>query len=75
MILGGPRQTRKIHVEENWQEVQSNPEDEAMTDVFARCFKNITAQVCTQYMITKFMLLMLAYVAHDYSCSHFLIFH
>jgi hypothetical protein len=24
-ILGGPRQTRKIHVEENRQEVQSNP--------------------------------------------------
>jgi hypothetical protein len=23
-ILGGPRQTKKIHVEESWQEVQSN---------------------------------------------------
>ncbi len=23
-ILGGPRQTRKIHVEESWQEAQSN---------------------------------------------------
>ncbi len=24
-ILGGPGQTRKIHVEESWQEAQSNP--------------------------------------------------
>jgi hypothetical protein len=29
-----------------------SPKNEAMTDVFARCFKKIAVQVCTKFMIT-----------------------
>jgi hypothetical protein len=43
-ILGGPKQTRRYM----WKRA----ENKAMKDVFARCLKKITAQVCTKYMIT-----------------------
>ncbi len=49
-ILGGPRQTKMIHVEEGLARGSVWSKDKTMTGVLARCSKKIAAQVCIKYM-------------------------